>query len=247
MSKKKNKKSKKYKKPNVVDSRIPQSKTIKLKTDLKEEERRKLFEQTKNLPGFFIFYKITGAIKKTVDLACIADITAIRYRFTNYGNTGRTNIRVIELGKVSHGWVNSQLINNLRTNNTDPTLGASVVSMGKYTRRNNTTSLRFTAPSPLAHAELIGMSYYYTVSHQSQVQGPHATCSLYHETIDRMEEVLNTYPHIHQGVIDIYFQDSQFINHLNKCVEMAQDSIHVKNNNLIKDLIGDKNIFEIYQ
>ena len=218
----KKRKSKKNKKVNVVDSRI---KPIE-HDDPCEKERLELFRKTQHLPGFFITYNITNAYNKHKKILCIAGITAYTYKFSHCGGAGKVLVARKELGDISHAWIELVLINN---NFTIPFVGASVVSMGKYTRTNNTTSLRFTYPKPLEHAELVGLQEYYNLFWEDKNRGAYETKFLIEKVCRKKDKVLNNYTHLSSKQINIYEQQSKFLNFLSKCSNGAQNRINIIN------------------
>lgn len=221
----KKKKSKKNKKINVVDSRI---KPIKYSDDPKEQERLELKEKTKDLPGFFVDYKITNARNKKDDLICIAPIEAYTFKFNHYGGAGKVRVNKKELGKISHAWIKPNLINNIASDNTNPPEGSSVVSLGRYIRRNNTTSIRFAHPNPMAHAELIGLSEYYELFCEDTNSDPYETKYLIEKVFRRRDEVLKNYPNLEPKEIKLYENNSKFLTFLNECNSRVQNIINSK-------------------
>lgn len=222
MSNRKKKKSKKNKKTNVVDSRI---KPI-LHEDPCEKERLELFHKTQHLPGFFITYNITRAYNKHKKILCIAGITAYTYKFANCGGASKVRVARKELGDISHAWIEPVLINN---NPIVPFVGASVVSLGHYIRRNNTTSIRFTYPQALAHAELIALSEYHKLFWEDKNRDIYETKLLIEKVYRKKDEVFNSYSSLTIKSITLYEQQSKFLKFLNECNNRVQNRINLMN------------------
>ena len=215
----KKKKSKKNKKVNVVDSRI---KPI-VHEDPCEQERLELFSKTEDLPGFFITYYITEYYYSRKKIRCIGGITAYTYKFAHHGGAGKVRVERKELGDVSHAWISPKIINN---NFTVPYKGASVVSMGPYVRNNNTTSLRFTYPKAMAHAELVGLQEYYDLFWEDKNRDAYETKLLVEKICRKKDNLLKYYTHLTSKQIKIYEQQSKFLKFLNECNNKAQSRIN---------------------
>ena len=217
----KKRKSKKNKKVNVVDSRIKP-----IEHDLpREKERLELFRKTQDLPGFFITYNIAGAYNPHKKLKCIAGITAYTYKFSHFGGANKVQVERKELGDISHAWIKLNLINN---NFIVPFVGASVVSMGPYTRTNGTTSLCFIYPKALAHAELIALSTYYDLFYENKDRDVYETKFLITKVIKSRDKILNSYPKLIHKQIKEYENNSKFYKFLSECSNRAENNIRVK-------------------
>lgn len=214
MSKKR--KSKKNKRPNVVDSRIDLSvpKTERERNWLKEQVERNRCEG-----GFYIQYTPTDTVDKSSGRILVKDIDCWDYKL----KVSKYNILMPKqetMTTLSHAWVESEIINNLSTVNKIGLAnneGLSIASLGDYMRINGTMSICFNKPSPLnimVKAGVVAYQRIFTQLLQSRDKydiKESLRMSVEHHMYQVAERLS-----IKRELAKLYINDSELIKHLSK-------------------------------
>lgn len=179
-------KTKRYRKPNVVDSRIlPLTEKEQV-----EKERKQLIKDTRTSGVFGINYSVSNLEQKATERVMIKEVKSFIFRFQSHRREIPDKIQLIENGitKLSHAWVEKSIINNppwvseeeLKPYNLKATdFGyCSYVRLAEYQRKDGTYSIGFVAPTEYECIEFSLMAGYYTIhKHIKQVAQKHPTFS----------------------------------------------------------------------
>lgn len=166
-------KAKKYKKPNVVDSRIlPLTQKEQV-----EKERKQLIKDTRKSGVFGINYSVSNLEQKATERVMIKEVKSFVFQFKNH-REAPDKIQLIRNGitELSHAWVEKSIINNppwlsekeLKPYNLKATdFGyCSYVRLADYQRKDGTYSIGFVAPTEYECIEFSLMAGYYIAHKQ---------------------------------------------------------------------------------